>query len=149
MIDFIGDIHGHYDHLVALLKKMGYTQKNGVYKHPSRRVIFLGDYLDRDPDVRGVVRLVRSMVEAGEAEALIGNHELNTLCFWTPRESGGYLRDHSINKILIHTETLRSYQHYDVELQEMLRFLYTLPLYIETDLFRAQHACFDLSLWTF
>jgi hypothetical protein len=77
-----------------------------VYKHPSRRVIFLGDYLDRGPDARSVVRLVRSMVEAGEAEALIGNHELNTLCFWTPKESGGYLRDHSINKILIHTETL-------------------------------------------
>lgn len=146
MIDFIGDIHGHYDHLVALLKKLGYTQKNGVYKHPSRRVIFLGDYLDRGPDARGVVRLVRSMVEAGEAEALIGNHELNTLCFWTPKESGGYLRDHSINKILIHTETLRSYQHHDAEFFEMLQFLYTLPLYIETDQFRAQHACFNTSL---
>lgn len=145
MIDFIGDIHGHYDRLIALLEKLGYTKKNGVYKHPSRRVIFLGDYLDRGPDARSVIRLVRSMVEAGEAEALIGNHEFNTLCFWTPRAEGGYLREHSINKILIHTETLCSYQHYDLEFMEMLRFLYTLPLYIEADLFRAQHACFDSS----
>jgi hypothetical protein len=52
MIDFIGDIHGHYDRLIALLEKLGYTKKNGVYKHPSRRVIFLGDYLDRGPDAR-------------------------------------------------------------------------------------------------
>lgn len=146
MIDFIGDIHGHCDRLVALLKKMGYSLKEGVYKHPSRQVIFLGDYLDRGPDVRGVVRLVRSMVEAGEAKALIGNHEFNALSFWTPRSTGGFLRDHSINKILIHTETLRSYHHFDSEFLEMLSWLYTLPLYIETDLFRAQHACFDSAL---
>ena len=27
MIDFIGDIHGHYDRLIALLEKLGYTKK--------------------------------------------------------------------------------------------------------------------------
>ncbi|HHX14804.1 MAG TPA: metallophosphoesterase [Fibrobacter sp.] len=146
MIDFIGDIHGHADRLEALLKKLGYSLKMGVYRHPSRRVVFLGDYLDRGPDARGTVRIVRAMVEAGEARAIIGNHELNMLCFWTPNAGGGYLRDHSINKILIHAETIRSYQHYESEFREMLDWLYTLPLYIETDFFRAQHACFDTSL---
>jgi hypothetical protein len=47
MYDFIGDIHGYADKLEALLKKMGYSLKNGAYAHPERKVLFVGDYIDR------------------------------------------------------------------------------------------------------
>lgn len=37
MYDLIGDIHGHADALQQLLKKLGYSRQNGVYRHPERQ----------------------------------------------------------------------------------------------------------------
>ena len=144
MIDFIGDIHGHRERLEALLKKLGYAEVNGAYRHPTNTVIFLGDYIDRGPDARGAVRIVRNMVEAGTAQAILGNHELNALYFWQKDPKGGYLREHTINKILIHSKTMASFQQHQPEFFDHLDWFLTLPLFIETESFRAQHACFDL-----
>lgn len=143
MIDFIGDIHGHRERLEALLKKLGYAQKNGAYRHPENTVVFLGDYIDRGPDVLGTIRIVRNMVECGSATAILGNHELNALFFWEKSPQGGYLREHSINKILIHAKTLESFRHHQEEFFETLDWFCSLPLFLETENFRAQHACFD------
>ena len=78
--DIIGDVHGCYDELVALLGKLGYveTAQNGAltWQHPSgRRVIFLGDLVDRGPGIVQVLRLVMSMVQAETALCVPGNHE--------------------------------------------------------------------------
>ncbi len=142
MIDFIGDIHGHRERLEALLEKLGYVQSNGAYRHPENTAVFLGDYIDRGPDVRGTVSIVRRMVDCGSAQALLGNHEFNALCFWQRKREGGYLREHSIHKILIHAKTLESYQHSQSEFFDVLKWFLTLPLFLETPTFRAQHACF-------
>lgn len=143
MIDFIGDIHGHRDRLEALLKKLGYTFERGAYRNSQSTAVFLGDYIDRGPDVRGAVNIVRSMVESGTAKALLGNHEFNALCFWQKNPGGGYLREHSINKILIHAKTMESYRYAQEEFAGVLQWFLTLPLFLETKNFRAQHACFD------
>ena len=45
--DIIGDIHGYADPLHELLEKLGYKNKQGVFGHASRQVIFLGDFIDR------------------------------------------------------------------------------------------------------
>ena len=154
-IDFIGDIHGHYDELVVLLKKLGYEEKDGVYRFPgnARTVVFLGDYIDRGSQVRETVNLVRAMRDAGSAVALMGNHEFNALSFWHENGlgghhieaiHGGFLREHTFNKVAIHVKTIESYRGRKAEFTEMLDFLKTLPFYLETETFRAQHACFDL-----
>ncbi|WP_173474195.1 metallophosphoesterase [Fibrobacter succinogenes] len=154
-IDFIGDIHGHYDELVVLLKKLGYQEQGGAYRFPgnARTVVFLGDYIDRGSQVRETVNLVRAMRDAGSAVALMGNHEFNALSFWhengaggRPLKSirGGYLREHTFNKVAIHVKTVESYRGRKDEFAEMLDFFKTLPFYLETETFRAQHACFDL-----
>ena len=65
MIDFIGDIHGYADQLTALLEKMGYSVKYGIYSHPTRKVVFIGDYIDRGPKIRETLMIVRNMVESG------------------------------------------------------------------------------------
>ena len=155
MIDFIGDIHGHCDELRALLKKLGYEEHAGAFRYPggSRKVVFLGDYIDRGGQVRETVNLVRAMRDAGSATALMGNHEFNALCFWQRNGCGGghlingipggYLREHSFNKVAIHARTVESYRGRQQEFRETLDFFKTLPFYLETDLFRAQHACFD------
>lgn len=143
MIDFIGDIHGHRDRLESLLKKLGYLVDRGAYRNPSSSIVFLGDYIDRGPDARGTVNIVRNMVEAGTAKALLGNHEFNALCFWQKNPEGGYIREHSINKILIHSRTMESYRNAQEEFAGVLKWFLSLPLFLETEHYRAQHACFD------
>ena len=79
MYDLIGDIHGHADELVRLLELLGYEKNQGTYRHTERKVIFLGDFIDRGPEIRQVLETVRPMVEAGHALAVMSNHELNAL----------------------------------------------------------------------
>ena len=93
--DIIGDIHGCGDTLQALLSKLGYRNTDGVYRHPDRKVIFIGDFVDRGPHQREVVEIVRSMVEADTALAVMGNHEYNAIAYATPDGNGGHLRPHS------------------------------------------------------
>ena len=76
-LDVIGDIHGEREALEALLAALGYDQDG---RHPdARRLVFVGDLCDRGPDSPGVIRRVRSLVNAGRAQAVCGNHELNLL----------------------------------------------------------------------
>src|SRR6056297_3940006 len=82
--DLIGDIHCYADPLVRLLDKLGYAEQDGVWRHPTREVVFLGDFIDRGPHQREVIDVVRPMIEAGAALAVMGNHELNALAFHTP-----------------------------------------------------------------
>src|SRR6267378_2678366 len=87
--DIIGDIHGCFDELHSLLVNLGYqiTHANGdaasrhyEAKHPEgRKVIFLGDLVDRGPKIPEVLRLVISMVQAGTALCVPGNHDIKLM----------------------------------------------------------------------
>lgn len=84
--DIIGDIHGCCDELESLLQKLGYesTFNNDIpswwqapiYRHPQgRKVIFLGDLVDRGPRILDTIKIVRNMMLAGTAFCIMGNHE--------------------------------------------------------------------------
>ncbi|MEO0684095.1 MAG: AAA family ATPase, partial [Cyanobacteria bacterium J06649_11] len=78
--DIIGDIHGCCDELELLLEKLGYCKdviyNVSTYHHPEgRKALFLGDLVDRGPRILDTVKLVKSMVEAGSAICVPGNHE--------------------------------------------------------------------------
>jgi protein phosphatase len=80
--DIIGDVHGCLAELEALLTDLGYLLQRDdlgrplAARHPdSRRAIFVGDLVDRGPDVAGVLRLAMAMVATGDALAVPGNHE--------------------------------------------------------------------------
>jgi protein phosphatase len=74
--DIIGDIHGCCNELEALLQKLGYVKEAVTYYHPEgRKAVFLGDLVDRGPRILDTVKLVQSMVEAGTALCIPGNHE--------------------------------------------------------------------------
>jgi protein phosphatase len=80
--DIVGDVHGCRGELEALLVRLGYLLEHDeagrpiAARHPDhRRVIFVGDLVDRGPDTAGVLRLAMSMVAAGHALAVPGNHE--------------------------------------------------------------------------
>lgn len=78
--DIIGDVHGCFDELTALLGKLGY-QVSGfdVRPPPGRKAVFVGDLVDRGPKITEVLRLVMAMTEAGTALCVPGNHEIRLL----------------------------------------------------------------------
>lgn len=145
MIDFIGDIHGYADHLEALLQKLGYRKNSdGVYAHPERKVLFVGDYIDRGPKIRETLEIIRRMTTQGHAIALMGNHEYNALCFeYKDTLAGGHLRPHSIKNIVQHYETLHQFRQNPRAWDDYLEWFLSLPLFYETEQFRAVHACWD------
>jgi serine/threonine protein phosphatase 1 len=111
----IGDVHGHYDALIALLDKVALNNDDQVY--------FLGDLIDRGPKSSQVV----DFVYQNQYKCLLGNHEQmlldaigdgqissNYLQAWL--YSGGYT-------------TLVSYNN-NIP-QEHINWLKTLPLYFD------------------
>jgi len=147
--DLIGDIHGHADELEALLQHMGYSHVDGCYRHPERVVIFLGDFIDRGPKQRDVLRIVMAMVRQGGSLAVMGNHEFNALAFHTPHptEKNQWLRPRTDKNIGQHTAFLLEYLDNDMaeELAGVLDFFHSLPLWLELDGLRAIHACWSPS----
>jgi polynucleotide kinase-phosphatase len=80
--DIIGDIHGCQTELVELLTVLGYevAPEATTARHPDgRRVLFLGDLVDRGPATPAVLRLAMGMVADGTALCLPGNHEVKLL----------------------------------------------------------------------
>jgi protein phosphatase len=86
--DIIGDVHGCFDELSELLGELGYrvtategdTDKRYHVAHAQgRRVVFLGDLVDRGPRIPECLRLAMDMVEDGVALCLPGNHETKLL----------------------------------------------------------------------
>ncbi|MBM3458619.1 MAG: polynucleotide kinase-phosphatase, partial [Armatimonadetes bacterium] len=83
--DIIGDVHGCFDELCDLLTRLGYqvgleADAEGrllypVAAPPGRKVVFLGDLVDRGPRSPDVLRLAMGMVAAGTALCVPGNHD--------------------------------------------------------------------------
>lgn len=83
-LDLIGDVHGCFDELRALLERLGYrvSQRDDRYvvdPPAGRRVVFLGDLIDRGPRIVETLRLAMDMVASGVALCVPGNHEMKLL----------------------------------------------------------------------
>jgi hypothetical protein len=147
--DLIGDIHGCARTLERLLDTLGYRVQDGVWRHPQRMAIFLGDLVDRGPRIREALHLVRDMVTAGEALCIMGNHEFNALAWSTPAAPGSgrqYVREHTSRHARLIQETLDQFAAYPTEWREFLGWFYELPLFIDAGRFRVVHACWDAGL---
>lgn len=76
----VGDIHGELEGFRSLLRTTGLLDEEGGWAGGSATLVQLGDYLDRGPDVRGVMDLLMRLQdqargEGGEVVVLLGNHE--------------------------------------------------------------------------
>jgi hypothetical protein len=128
-VDVVGDIHGQLDALRDLLAELGYSPDGD---HPeNRKLVFVGDLLDRGPDSPGVVAQVRRVVEAGNGQCVLGNHELNSLRGVRKLDNGWFFGDPGDG------QTAAS----PAQREEIAAFLATLPLALERDDLRVVHAC--------
>ncbi|GAA2981630.1 MULTISPECIES: polynucleotide kinase-phosphatase [Streptomyces] len=101
--DIVGDIHGCSSELDTLLGKLGYV--DGA--HPEgRTAVFVGDLVDRGPDSPGVLRRVMSMVAAGNALCVPGNHE---------NKLGRYLEGRKVQHTHGLAETVEQLEREDAE----------------------------------
>ena len=167
-IDVVGDIHGTFDHLNSLLSTLGYYHVADGWTHPEgRRLVFVGDYIDRGPEPVRSVALVRELCDAGVAFALLGNHDVNAIQFSMRRDSRGifdpcqahrdacavlhsgaapakgWLRSHEGNgrspkNIHQHEETLRNSTA--DEYAEIVQWACRLPAWLELPGIRVVHA---------
>ena len=80
--DIIGDVHGCYDELVALLRNLGHEVDAAaatVRTTSGRKLLFLGDLVDRGPKTPDVLRLVMNAVASGAALCVPGNHDVKLM----------------------------------------------------------------------
>lgn len=143
--DIIGDVHGHYDKLVALLKTLGYRETMRAWRHPDRTAIFIGDLIDCGPRQVETVKLVRGMVDTGAAMAIMGNHEFNAIAWATvdPAHPGKRLRRHDRpGNREQHQAFLNEVEGRPIH-NEIIQWFKMLPLWLDLGVIRVVHACWS------
>ena len=147
MYDIFGDVHGAADKLTGLLHRLGYRERNGAFRQSGHQAIFVGDLVDRGSEQIRTLNIVRSMVDAGSAQVVMGNHEFNAIGFATenPRKRSGFLRTHKGAK---GAKNLRQHEALLAEMpfgsaihREAVTWFKAIPLWLELDQFRVVHAC--------
>ncbi|MFC4100785.1 polynucleotide kinase-phosphatase [Paenibacillus xanthanilyticus] len=75
-IDIIGDIHGCFDEMMALVGKLGYgLSEDGLYRHPDgRKLVSVGDVMSRGPKSMEAMNFWETHVRAGLAFMVDSNH---------------------------------------------------------------------------
>jgi len=82
--DVIGDVHGCFEELCDLLRQLGYTVsfETGQFHLTAvegRKLVFVGDLVDRGPQTPNVLRFVSQMVASGQALCVPGNHDIRLM----------------------------------------------------------------------
>jgi calcineurin-like phosphoesterase family protein len=142
--DVIGDVHAHASRLEALLRRLGYEHRDGAWRHRERVAVFVGDLIDRGPEQLATLRLVRSMVDAGSARIVLGNHEFDA-CAWDTCdvERSAYCRSHSTEHRDQHGEFLAEVVENSERHHEWVAWFESIPLWLDLGGLRIVHACWD------
>lgn len=141
--DIIPDIHGQAEKLRRALQNLGWRRNGTTWLHPKpdRQIVFLCDFIDRGPENGAVIRIVRELMDTGRAQAVMGNHELNALHFHTADpDTGAPLRLHDIGSCDQHESFFKDFPLGASHTKDALDWMKWLPLFIETEGFRAVHA---------
>ena len=131
--------------MTRLLQHLGYIEDDLGFKHPSRKVIFLGDFIDRGEKLvehKQLLFLVMKMVRSGNALAVMGNHEFNALAYHT-YVNGRPLRAHTSKNTKQHQAFLNEFENDPVTKKEVLEFFEGLPIWLDLEGLRVVHACWD------
>jgi hypothetical protein len=140
--DIIGDVHGEGEKLVGLLHRLGYIKTKGVYQHPDRQAIFVGDLIDRGKQQEDVLKIVGRMQKAGTAQVIMGNHEFNAIAYASkdPAHPNDFMREHNDKNKKQHEEFLG--QLSPKQRAKRIEWFKTWPLWLDLDEgVRIIHAC--------
>jgi hypothetical protein len=105
------------------------------------QIIFVGDFVDRGPEQRDVLHIAKRMCEAGEAFAVMGNHEFNALGWAESDGNGDFLRLHTPKNREQHQEFLDQIGEGSAAHREALEWFRTLPVWLDLPGLRVVHAC--------
>lgn len=137
-LDIIGDIHGEYDALCALLGHLGYGP-GGI--HPEgRTLVFVGDFCDRGPNSPAVLALVQDLMASQRAVAVLGNHEINLLRE-DAKDGSGWFFDERAERDRHKYAPFQ--QPTDAERADILAMLSCLPIALEREDLRVVHAAWQ------
>ncbi len=138
--DIIGDIHGYASLLRQLLTELGYRREDGSWSQPRRKVIFVGDFINRGPEIRETMFLVRGMVESGNALAIMGNHEYSCILYHIKDDNGTFMSRHIAGNRNEIQKTLTVYKNLNEEWTDHLKWMRTLPFFLDLGDIRIAHA---------
>lgn len=138
--DIIGDIHGHLSELKNLLEKMEYSVQDGIWKHPERKAVFVGDFISRGPDSRGVMTLIRNMVENNTGYAILGNHELNAIGYFTLTKTGKSITQLALSNKKQMENIREQFKDEPELLSDYIKWLRRLPFFLNLGSIRVAHA---------
>lgn len=98
-IDVVGDTHGLLDETVLLLQKKGWLFHQTHFSHPDleRKVLFLGDIIDRGLQSVPLWIVVKNTVEQGQGLFVMGNHEAKLMNAYSQYQQSGLLRAKSLS----------------------------------------------------
>lgn len=115
------------------------------HSDPHRSAIFVGDFIDRGPGQLQTIGIVRSMLDTGSAQAVMGNHEFNAVAWHTPglQRSGQHLRKRSDKNQQQPHAFLIETEHHSALHQDVVDWLLTLPVWLDLRGLRIGHACWD------
>lgn len=141
----VGDVHGRLDLLDELLSRI--QSDFSTYPGFTGTLVFLGDYVDRGPDSRGVLERLRSLTLPGfDVVCLAGNHEEMMGLFLEDADAGAdWLRAGGV-------QTLRSYGipvHVDSEPTELRDRLLDVMDRSERDFLRSLGSWYDAGDYMF
>lgn len=141
--DIIGDVHGHYDKLISLLKKLGYEKHEGVWQKPKHQAVFVGDLIDKGPNAAAVLTTVKNMVDADTAMMVIGNHELNWIHDAADHTDDVLAFLDATEKHHSRRQLTEAFKYEPERLIELFHWLRDQPIYIDQPDLRVVHACWD------
>ncbi|MBO6574582.1 MAG: serine/threonine protein phosphatase [Rhodothermales bacterium] len=124
----VGDIHGCARSLADLLRTLDLQASDDI--------IFIGDYIDRGPDSRGVIDQLLDLQQHHSCTFLRGNHEALFLGYW----------DHGEADVFLHNGGRQTLASYGMEVGDLtipeshLSFIRRTRLYRETPEFLFVHA---------
>ncbi len=145
----IPDIHGYFRTLKTLIEDQIRPEKNDT-------IFFLGDYIDRGPDSKGVIDYVISLQESGYSiRALRGNHEDYLVRTYenetVQRNFIGIPYRNNLKKEWFKyggRETLKSFHVSDVHNipKKYIEWMNALEFYVELDGYLLVHAGFNFNI---
>lgn len=129
----VGDVHGCLDMLKRLMGSIGWSPE-------ADRLIFLGDFIDRGAQSKGVVDYVIEISKVSErVECLMGNHERILLDFMDGKDMNTFFLNGGVATLNSYRSEQQKYGGFLIP-DDHLAFFRSLKLLIELEDYYVVHA---------